>query len=118
MAANRALAAVVELPGVRAGAEIQADRVVVVEAVEIPGGPVVVVAAALPVVQAVVVAAVEIPGCLVVQVDQVGVAEAPPPPVPPPPPDIAVVPEPNSVLLLLAAVLAIGGTHYWKSKQR
>ena len=34
----------------------------------------------------------------------------------PSPPEVAVVPEPNSVLLLLAAAVAIGGTHYWKSK--
>ena len=39
-------------------------------------------------------------------------------PEPPPPPDVAVVPEPNSVFLLLAAIVAIGGTHYWKSKPR
>jgi hypothetical protein len=35
----------------------------------------------------------------------------------PSPPEVAVVPEPNSVLLLLVAAVAIGGTHYWKSKR-
>jgi hypothetical protein len=81
VAANRALAAVVELavaavaeiPGVRAGAAIQADRVGAVVAVEIPVVQAVVVVAAILVVQAVVVA-VEIPGFPVVQVDRVGVA--------------------------------------------
>jgi len=37
---------------------------------------------------------------------------------PPPPPEVSEVPEPNAVLLLLAAMAAIGGTHYWKSKPR